>query len=114
MPNSIYGMHHFQRRKRGHKALEPYPSPNKFKRFMDKAIYVVGVAGPVFTIPQVTKIWVEKNASGVSAIAWISYLVLAVFWLTYGILHKEKPIILANILWIFLEIFIVAGILTYG
>lgn len=28
-----------------------------FKKFMDKAIYFVGISGPVMTIPQVYKIW---------------------------------------------------------
>lgn len=66
------------------------------------------------TIPQLTKIWVEKNASGVSAVSWGAYLVTAIFWLLYGILHKEKPIIFTYSAWIVLEILIVIGTITYG
>lgn len=77
-------------------------------------IYVIGVFGPIMTIPQLITIWVEKNASGVSVISWSAYMVVAIFWLIYGIMHKEKPIIVTYILWLVLEILIVIGILLYG
>ncbi|MFC1691296.1 SemiSWEET family sugar transporter [Nanoarchaeota archaeon] len=107
------GLHHFHKRKRIHHKHEQYPHPDKFKRFMDKAIYVVGVLGPIMTIPQLLKIWVDKNAIGVSLVSWIAYLIGAVFWVVYGIIHKEKPIIITYALWIVLDIFIVAGIIIY-
>lgn len=81
---------------------------------MDKAIYVIGIAGPIMTIPQLTKIWIEKNAVGVSAISWFAYLIIAFFWLIYGVMHKEKPIILTFSVWIILDILIVIGILMYS
>ena len=65
-----HGLHHFYKRKRIYQKLEPYPHPNKWKRLMDKLIYAVGIFGPVMTIPQLTKIWLDKNAAGVSAISW--------------------------------------------
>ena len=107
-------LHHFHIRKRIHQKHEPYPHPNKWKALMDKIIYAVGIAGPLLTIPQLTKIWVDKNASGVSIVSWSAYLVIGVFWLTYGIMHKEKPIILTYSLWIIINAFIVVGIIIYG
>lgn len=114
MTNHTEGLHHYHTRKRIHQKHEPYPHPDKWKRFMDKAIYVIGVAGPIMTIPQLMKIWVEKDASGVSVISWSSYLVIAVFWLTYGIIHKEKPIIFTYFAWIIIEILVVIGVIIYG
>lgn len=110
----LNGYHHFHRRKRIHLKHEKYPHPNKWKRLIDKVIYVVGIGAPLMTIPQLTKIWIEKNASGVSVISWASYLIAAIVWLIYGIAHKEKPIILAYSLWIIFEILIVVGTLMYG
>jgi len=55
------GLHHYHKRKR-----EKFPVSHKWKRFMDKAIYGVGIFGPLMTLPQIGKIWIEKNASGVS------------------------------------------------
>lgn len=107
-------IHHLHTRKRIHKKHEPYPHPNKWKRFMDKAIFAVGVFGPIMTIPQLVKIWGERNASGVSAISWGAYLITAIFWLAYGIMHREKPIIFTYSIWILLEILIITGTLLYG
>jgi uncharacterized protein with PQ loop repeat len=108
------GIHHFHRRKRCYQTHEPYPHSDKTKRFMDKAIYAISLAGPVMTIPQITKIWLERNASGVSLLSWTSYLVLTFFWLYYGILHKETPIIFNNIIWIFVYILVITGVVIYG
>ena len=107
------GLHHIHRRKRIYVKHQPYPHPIKWKRFLDRAAYFFAVFGPVMTIPQVLRIWVGKDASGVSPISWSAYLVVAVFWLTYGIAHKAKPIIFTNILWIIFEIMIIAGTFVY-
>lgn len=79
---------------------------------MDWLIYAVAFLSPVMTLPQVAQIWVEKNVAGVSLVTWASYTVFAAFWLTYGLIHREKPIIVANILSGILNIIIVAGILN--
>jgi len=114
MTTNSHGLHHHHKRKRIHAKHESYPHPNKWKNFMDKAIYVVGVLGPIMTIPQLAKIWVEKNASGVSIISWTAYLIASGFWVIYGIMHKEKPIIVTYSLWILLDILIIIGTVIYN
>jgi len=108
------GLHHFHKRKRIHLKHEKYPHPNKGIRFLDKLIFVVGVLGPLMTIPQVIKIWVEHNAAGVSFLTWSSFLIFDSVWLTYGIVHKEKPIIVSYSVWLVLELIIVIGIIRYN
>ena len=66
------------------------------------------------TIPQVTTIWIDKNAGGVSLITWSTYFVTSIFWLTYGILHKEKPIIVTYIAWLFLDAAVAIGAFIYS
>ncbi len=110
MVHDSHGLHHFHKKK-SRPNHEPHP---KFKKFIDKGIYAVGVFGPIMTVPQVIKIWVEQNAAGVSVVSWASYLLAAVFWLVYGIVHREKPIIFTHILWIILELLVVIGVLRYG
>lgn len=100
-------------RKRIYKKLEPYPHPDPLKRFMDKAIYAVAVAGPLVTIPQILRIWIDKDATGVSALSWAAFMALAAIWVIYGVLHKDKPIILANVMWFLLELFVVVGAIIY-
>ena len=114
MTHNGHGLDHFHQRKRISKKLEPYPHPEKWKNFLDKSIYFVAITGPIMTIPQLSKIWIEQSAAGVSMITWIAYLVTAIFWLLYGIVHKEKPIIITNTLWIVLDSAVIVGTYIYG
>jgi len=107
-------LHHFHRRKRIHQKHETYPHPHKWKRFLDKIIYAVGVAGPIITIPQIIQIWVHHHAEGVSIISWTGYTVFAVIWLFYGIAHKEKPIIVTYIAVIIANCMVTLGVILYG
>jgi len=103
------GFHHLHARKR----KAPYPHPVRWKNFIDKLIYIAALAGPIMTIPQVWKIFIEKTAAGVSLISWAAFLVVAVCWLIYGFAHQDKPIIVSNILWIIFETMIVIGVIIY-
>lgn len=84
------------------------------KNFLDKLIYLSAFVGPILTIPQVLKIFDEKNASGVSIIYWLGILGGTILWGIYGIVHKEKPIIVANFLMGILAIITAIGIVLYG
>ncbi len=114
MDNHTEGLHHLSVRRRIHKKHEKYPHPNKLKRFIDRSAYGIGIIGPIMTLPQVIKIWVGKNAAGLALISWCTYLVVAIFWLTYGMMHKEKPLILMYTSWIIMHILIITGIILYG
>ncbi|NQZ84193.1 MAG: hypothetical protein HRU03_00605 [Nanoarchaeales archaeon] len=107
-------MHHFHIRKRVHQKLEKFPSTDSKKRFLDKIIYFVGVSGPIMTIPQVWEIYSKHDATGVSLVSWGWYLATAFVWLTYAIVHKEKPLIMTYALWILIEIVLVVGIVLYS
>ena len=81
---------------------------------MYRFIYLVGALGPIMTIPQVMKIWVEQNATGVSAISWGAYSLISVFWIIYGIVDRDRPIIFMFIAYFILNILVVVGTLMYG
>ncbi len=107
-------LHHYHKRRRIYKKHEPYPHPDRTKRAVDKMVYIMGIFAVVMTIPQVLTIWVSMNAAGVSLVSWTSYLIAAVFWLLYGVMHRAKPIIFNYTIWIVLEIMIIYGVLLYG
>jgi len=114
MVHDTHVKHHQHIRKMIHKKFEKYPHPDKLKNIVDKLVYLAGFFGLVMTIPQITKIWVEKIAAGVSVISWASYMVIAAVMIMYGIVHKEKPLIIIYILWMICYVFIVVGALIYG
>ena len=113
MPTDSKATHHHHIRKRIHKKHESFPHDDKTRRIFDKLIYIAVVIGPLLNITQLLKIWLEKNADGISLIAWSGYIGLAIVWCIYGILHKEKPIYLMNGVLIIINSIIVTGTLIY-
>jgi uncharacterized protein with PQ loop repeat len=88
-----------------------YKSKKKRLAILDDLGYVAVIMGIVMTIPQILTIWVERKVDGVSVTTWVSYSVLTVFWIYYGLAHKEKPIIIGNVLGLVVNIAIVVGVL---
>lgn len=76
-------------------------------------IYVVALIAPLISSAQAYKIWIEKNASGVSVVTWTTFIFTGLFWMLYGIIHKDKPIIFTQVLWIILSILVVWGVFLY-
>lgn len=108
------GQHHINLRQRVHQKLEPYPHPQRKYRLMDRFIFVIGVLGPLMTVPQIIVIWREKTAAGLSIISWLAFLIFNFCWMEYGFMHKDKPIILTNALLILANGLVVLGIFLYG
>lgn len=106
---------HLHRRKRMHLPhLEDFPSQKKWKKSLDKIIYAAGIAGPILVIPQTIKIWINKDATGVSTPSWIGFTILAIIWLIYGIAHKEKPLIIMYSGLVIMDALVFIGAIIYG
>ena len=106
--------HHLHTRKKVHQNLEEYPHNDKWKNKLDTLIYLIAISEPIMTLPQAYTIWIRQSAEGVSLISWSWYLITAFIWLAYGIIHKEKPLILSNSFWIVINLIIVIEILAFG
>ena len=78
-------------------------------------IEIVGLIAASFTtlafVPQVFKIWKNRNISGVSISMYVIILIGISMWLLYGFLIKSLAVIVANIVTGLLQLFIVTLIL---
>lgn len=83
----------------------------RFKAFVDRGVYCVSFLSILVVLPQIFNIWVGKNTSGVSIITWSGFLIGSSFWLFYGIIHKEKPIIFTNLAGILMNLSIIVGLI---
>lgn len=108
MPAGHTGIAHIKIAKRHH-----HPK-KKWVKELDRFLIVIALLGPIATIPQIIKIFSERDASGVSFWTWSFFLVLTVPWIVYGFVHKEKPIILSYFFYFITNLLIVVGILLYG
>ncbi len=109
-----HGLHHQHQRKRIHIKHQKYPHPDTGIRLLDHVCMIFSVVMPATTIPQIYKTYVTQNAVGVSLWMWVLYCIAVVPWLIYGIVHKARPIILLNVLWLIVQAIMIAGVLMYG
>lgn len=87
----IHSPHHV--RKGAHRSTKRSTSSARVA-FFDKIIILLGICNIIATLPQVIQIWVSQDASGISLVSWGYYSFFACMLLIYGIIHKEKPIII--------------------
>lgn len=87
---------------------------NRLKERVDKICLIFSVVMPLTTIPQIHLIYTEKHATGVSLLMWVFYCIGVIPFLLYGILHKERQLIILNSLWLVAQIIIIIGIVMYG
>ena len=99
-----FGFHHLQKRKRvrGHRLS-----------FLDRIIYCAAILSPLALVPQVVTIFTTHNASSFYLPTWLLFSVINCLWIVYGIQHRERPIVLTNMLLALLNFIIVIGILLY-
>jgi MtN3 and saliva related transmembrane protein len=112
------GLHHLHKRKRNQEQellnLEQSPGKKKYILMLDKLVLSLAVIAPLFEIPQLFEIYAKKAAENVSIITWGFFALMAIPWFIYGIVHKEKPIIILYLLWFLIDSTIVIGILMYS
>lgn len=72
--------------------------PNRF--YMHDYLNIIGYGAAILTtlsfLPQVIQIIRTKNTDGISLLMYSIFVTGILFWLIYGILLQELPIILAN------------------
>ena len=110
MVQTNYGHHHHHKRQNRNREI----SSESYKKILDKLVYIFGMLGPVFVIPQIVKIYAEQNATSISLFTWTVGGIPQIIWLLYGIAHKEKPLIILNIFWILVYVAMSVGKLLYG
>jgi uncharacterized protein with PQ loop repeat len=107
-------IHHLHKRKRVYKKMEPYPHPRPGVRFLDWSIMVIAAAAPLANVMQAAKVYQQQSAGDLSLVTWGLLTVFNVVWIAYGVVHKEKPIIMGYVLWLISNGAVVLGILLYS
>jgi uncharacterized protein with PQ loop repeat len=86
----------------------------KLRKAVDDLIYVFAILGPATTLPQVYTALIEQNVGGLSIITWILWQVITIFWIIYGFIHEDKPILISNISWFIVQGLIIFAILSFA
>jgi len=85
----------------------------KFIKFYEKYMTIVGTIGNFMFYVQAHKIFTSKSSGCVSLPAFTISAIALCSWLVYGILIKNTPIIIANIVGFIGALLVLVTILMY-
>jgi uncharacterized protein with PQ loop repeat len=75
---------------------------------VDSMAYFVGVVGNIAVVPQIVKAW-QGPSPGLAIMTWVLFTLIGFIWLFYAILHKSKPLIVAQSVGIACNLLVVLG-----
>lgn len=78
---------------------------------VDRMVMLLGVIYPLATAPQLYNVWALNRTDGLSGVTSVIGLIVSIIWTIYGLLHRQKPIWVANLVWIGVHTAMAAGIL---
>jgi len=83
------------------------------KSIVEKLVNVVILVYPLTALPQIIKIWVYKNAQGVSALTWLLFLIMIIPLILYSMIQKEKKLTFMWGTWSIIYLVVIVGTLLY-
>lgn len=93
--------------------LLKFISSKRNRTKIDRLMSVAAVVHPLMALPQVVMVYTFKEVAGLSIFMWAAWLALGLVFLLYGLAHKLKPYIMMQLLWVVIDVLMIAGILLY-
>lgn len=98
--------HHFWT----HKTQSKKKRSKQLQRF-DNTVFILSFIYPLSGIPQALAVWHGDGKA--SVVTWIMLFSFGCISLTYALIHRIKPMIVTNIIWSFIDVAIIIGILRH-
>ncbi len=83
-------------------------------KVVDRLVYAAAIIEPIITIPQAVIIFKYQTAAGISLSSWIGFQILTMIWIWYGLVHKDKLILVYQGLFFIVQGVVIAGAIVYG
>jgi uncharacterized protein with PQ loop repeat len=96
------------------KGLEPYPSPYLPIRIIDTAAIFAGIVGPLMAMPQLYRIYIAQDASGLEPLSWFSWAILNLVFIAYALVHRDRVILTTYSAWFCINLAVGVGAIIYG
>lgn len=79
----------------------------------NSCMYLVALISPVMTVPQFVLVWAHRQTAGLSLATWSAYTLASLLWLAYGLMQRQKPLVLSQALLLVLDFSIVLGVVLH-
>jgi MtN3 and saliva related transmembrane protein len=86
----------------------------QFRSNIDKLCIIAAVFMPLTTLPQIFKLYSTQEAGDLSLAMWVLYCIGVIPFLLYGIIHKEKQLIILNVMWLTVQMVMIYGIIKFN
>jgi uncharacterized protein with PQ loop repeat len=80
----------------------------KLTKAVDGLAYAVGIFGNAAVIPQIIRAW-QSDAPGLAITTWILFVLISCIWLVYAVLHRQRPLIVAQSVGLTANVLVVSG-----
>lgn len=77
-------------------------------------MYGVAFLAPLALVPQIYQLYGTRETGGLSLTTWVLLALVNLLWTLYGVVHKDKHLILANGLLFLFHLVLLAGLLLYS
>lgn len=84
------------------------------QKFVGWTMYVVSIVMPLSNYPQIHQLYSTHVTSGLSLATWVMYLFFGLIPLAYAIVNNLRPLIISNVLWTFVNLIMIFGIIKFG
>jgi uncharacterized protein with PQ loop repeat len=88
-------------------------SKKKKITIIDRCMMVASAIYPFTVMPQIVSIYTQHNVEGISLVSWLGFMSFGTIFLTYALVHRIKPLIVSQVLWMVVDISVVVGVLMY-
>ncbi len=89
------------------------PRQSEFARWFKRFMFVPGVGGNFVPLIQAMRVFAEHDSKAQSLEGWLVALFCLCCWLMYGVVLKDKVLIIANIVGVINVIILIIGIMMY-
>lgn len=86
----------------------------RFVFLYKKYMFVIGILGQLLFYMQALKIFTDRSAEDVSLFGFLFGLISVSSWLLYGILIRDKVLVVANAFAVVGALLVICGIFIYG
>lgn len=80
---------------------------------LDRLTYICGILLPISTLPQAYTVLIDKETAGVSLVTWTFYLFASALFAIFGVIHKQRLLMITYIPFTIIELAIVVGLILY-
>jgi uncharacterized protein with PQ loop repeat len=95
-----------------HHSFHLHMSKKKQKNVLDRIVGVAAFLYPMTALPQIILVF-RGEVDGVSIVSWVGFLIFSSLFLIYGLVHRIKPMIVTNVLWVSVDSLIIFGVVAH-